>query len=161
MSRAVFNFIIDLFGFLVILGMVSTGLLVRYVLPPGSGQARVVWGFTRHEWGDIHFWLAVGLGAVLLFHLAMHWGWVCSVIARWTGSAAVPRSAHSRLKRNAIGVGALALTALLVAVFLAGARSAVTDREEGRGRHFRGGRAQSSMLLRDGPQQAESAAQPL
>lgn len=154
MSRTLVNFIIDLFGFVIMLGILATGLLVRYVLPPGSGQWRSVWGLSRHEWGDVHFWMAVGLGAVILVHVALHWSWVCGVVRRRIPGLPSSAATPSRLRRNAVGVGILALTAALVAGFLAGAQRAVIDpREEqgGGGRQFRGGRAESRAGHDAGP----------
>ncbi|MBK8271285.1 MAG: DUF4405 domain-containing protein [Planctomycetes bacterium] len=144
MSRTLVNFIIDLFGFVIMLGILATGLLVRYVLPPGSGQWRSVWGLSRHDWGDVHFWMAVGLGAVILVHVALHWGWVCGVVRRRIPGLPSMAPAHSRLRRSALGVLILALTAALVAGFLVVAGQAVIeDGPGGGGRQFRGGRAES------------------
>lgn len=39
----------------------------------------VLWGLTRHEWGDIHYYLALGLMAILAFHLFLHWKWIVCV----------------------------------------------------------------------------------
>lgn len=73
------------------LGMVGTGVVMKWVLPPGSGGGRegmgmghrggrgaapTLWDWTRHDWGDVHFWLAVALVAGVLLHLALHWGWI-------------------------------------------------------------------------------------
>jgi hypothetical protein len=30
----------------------------------------------RHEWGDIHFYLAVGFVALMVVHIILHWGWI-------------------------------------------------------------------------------------
>lgn len=31
---------------------------------------------SRHEWGEIHFYLSLGFLAILIFHLFLHWGWI-------------------------------------------------------------------------------------
>lgn len=139
MARATLNFLIDLATFLVMLAMISTGLLVRFVLPPGSGSRLSVWNNTRHEWGDVHFWLAVTLGAFVLIHLALHWSWVCSLVSRWFHSTPAPAKQRSAFRRNFMGGAVLATTALLIAAFLWSAQRAIVKADGGAGR-FRGGR---------------------
>ncbi len=80
MKRSTVYLLIDLVLFLGAVGLVLTGLLLKYVLPARSGSAEV-WGMTRHEWGDVHFWIAVGLVVLGLVHLLLHVGWLCSVSA--------------------------------------------------------------------------------
>lgn len=72
-------------------GLVFTGSILRWVLPPGSGggggghgwrggrgpaSIQTFWDMTRHEWGDIHFWIAAALVAGILIHLLLHWNWI-------------------------------------------------------------------------------------
>ena len=49
-SQAI-NFVIDLISLLVLLALAATGLLLKYVLPPGSrgGRGLRLWGMDRHE----------------------------------------------------------------------------------------------------------------
>jgi len=87
-SRTVLNFVIDVTGLLLMLFMLYTGFLIRFVLPPGStgrhgGRGLTLLGMDRHDWGDLHFWVAVALVALLLLHVALHWSWVCGLWRRW------------------------------------------------------------------------------
>ncbi len=75
MPRNVVRFVLDACLFLLMLSLVATGLLMAYVLPPGSG-GRFFWSMNRHGWGGVHFWIAMVLLAGLLLHLALNWGWV-------------------------------------------------------------------------------------
>jgi hypothetical protein len=54
---------------------------MRYVLPPGSGHYSTIWGFDRHEWGGLHFWISVVFFSLLAVHLVLHWRWIASVVA--------------------------------------------------------------------------------
>ena len=81
MKRTSLNLSVDAAGFIGFVVLASTGVLVRYVLPPGSGKRSQVWGLDRHEWGAIHFWIAVGFLAVLALHLVLHWRWIAAVVA--------------------------------------------------------------------------------
>jgi heme/copper-type cytochrome/quinol oxidase subunit 2 len=82
MNRSILNIIIDTLAAAIMLGMIATGIIVRFTLPPGSGRALGVWGLTRHQWGDLHFWLALAAVATVVLHLALHWMWVVSVVRR-------------------------------------------------------------------------------
>lgn len=100
MSRSTMNFVLDLGSFSVLLGLTVTGLIMKYILPPGtSGLGQVLhdgtgqgvnikelWSMTRHEWGSIHFYLAVIFVVLMIIHVILHWTWIkCyvkSVISR-------------------------------------------------------------------------------
>jgi hypothetical protein len=82
MNRTLVNVIIDLVATHLLLGMVATGYLLRFPLPPGSNKILTLWGLSRHQWGDIHFWISLGLLAVLVIHLALHWNWIVTVIGK-------------------------------------------------------------------------------
>jgi hypothetical protein len=139
MPRQVLNFLIDAVTLALMLAMTATGLLLRFVLPPGSrgGQGLRLWNMTRHDWGDLHFWLALALLLIALVHVALHWTWVCTLLARWTTRTARPL-APSLARRTLAGVAVLALCGLAVSGFLwlghAQTRPAPTDVGPQRGR---------------------------
>lgn len=100
-----FRFVVDAVLFLLMLSLIFTGLLMSFVLPHGS-RAGNVWSMTRHEWGDVHFWIAMSMLAGLLIHLMLNWGWVCTVVVRlFRGRMPKPRS----LVRNIAGAGVLVI----------------------------------------------------
>lgn len=53
--------------------LTTTGVLLHYLLPPGSGRWSTIWGLNRHEWGEIHLYIAVVFFATLALHLFIHW----------------------------------------------------------------------------------------
>jgi len=59
-------------------GLIGTGVLMTWKLVPGSegGHGLTVLDMTRHEWGDIHFWLGVACVSTTLFHLFLNWAWL-------------------------------------------------------------------------------------
>lgn len=88
MRKPAWNFVIDSAAFTACLVLVSTGLIMYLVLPPGSGHLQI-WGMNRHGWGDIHFWAAIAFITFIVIHLIMHWSWIkCMVSGRDKGSAA-------------------------------------------------------------------------
>jgi hypothetical protein len=74
---------IDLALYLVACVTAGTGLLLAYRLPHGPGNAgRVIFlGYGRHEWGDIHTWLAYFGIFLVVVHLALNWQWLMKVAA--------------------------------------------------------------------------------
>ena len=61
--------------FLLFIFIMSTGTFLAFTLPHRSGPASV-WGMTRHEWGDIHFYLSIFFLILLAAHLFLHLGFV-------------------------------------------------------------------------------------
>lgn len=111
MKRPHLHFIVDYLGFAGFVLLTATGVLMRYVLPPGSGRFTTIWTLDRHEWGSIHFWIAIVFLAVLALHLFLHWRWIATLMS------GRPREGSGA--RVALGtVGLVALLALAIAPFL-------------------------------------------
>jgi hypothetical protein len=81
MTKGQLNFIIDAVMFLVLAAIVGLGLLMEYIMPPGrrlweiyGSNPYITWlGWDRHDWGDIHFYLALAFLALLVLHIILHW----------------------------------------------------------------------------------------
>ena len=80
MKRINLNFIIDIVAFVGFVVLTTTGVLMRYILPPGSGHYSTIWSLDRHQWGGIHFWISVIFFFVLALHLILHWRWIVGVV---------------------------------------------------------------------------------
>lgn len=91
MKRNTLNYVIDAIGFVAMAFLVSTGAIMRFVLPSGSGYTFQVWGMDRHAWGHVHFWLGVAFLVVVVAHILLHWGWIVSVTKGSRGSRAGSR----------------------------------------------------------------------
>jgi hypothetical protein len=86
MSKVWRNFAIDIVLFLQAVALAGTGAIMKWVLPPGSGGRgwrggwgqgpQTVLGMTRHDLGDVHFWIAASLVVALALHLVVHWRWI-------------------------------------------------------------------------------------
>lgn len=93
--RAVWIGAADVAAFVSFLFLLSTGGLLRWILPPGRGgggrgwraaSAPEVWGLTRHEWGSLHFWISLVFLAAIALHLSLHWKWIAAGLGgrgRW------------------------------------------------------------------------------
>ncbi len=122
MKRAHLNLLIDIAAFVVLLLLISTGMLIEFRLPPGSGGGEprglgpgvwdrpfdVIWGWTRHEWGEFHFWVACSFIALLSVHLVLHWKWIVCFL----------KDKSSHFSRGKITFVAVILTALIFSVVL-------------------------------------------
>jgi hypothetical protein len=89
MKRSTLNFIVDLAALLDLLALAFTGVIVRWVLPPGTGgRGQALHGgrggehikqfasMTRHDWGTIHFYLALLFVSLMVVHIILHWSWI-------------------------------------------------------------------------------------
>ena len=111
MKRTRLNFIIDIIAFIGFVVLITTGVLMRYILPPGSGHYSTIWSLDRHDWGGIHFWISIIFLLILTLHLVLHWRWIANVVA------GRPREGSGY--RAGLGiVGLIAVVALAVAPLL-------------------------------------------
>ena len=88
MKRSRLNMVIDLVSLAIFVLVVSTGTVLHLVLPPGSGrlpaeggthpEILVLWGLSRHQWGEIHSWFSVAFLIVLALHVGLHWRFFAS-----------------------------------------------------------------------------------
>jgi hypothetical protein len=87
MHRTTLNLVTDAFFFVIMLASAATGLMIHYILPPRSGGAGrgaglTLWGWNRHDWGDLHLYLGFALLALLVVHVTLHWHWLTVTAGR-------------------------------------------------------------------------------
>jgi len=135
MKRNSLNFWIDLISLILLLGLAWTGLLMYYVMPPGTGggggsHGEHLWGIGRHDFGTIHFYCAIAMVVLMIIHLALHWSWVCATLKGLLGiTSGTPTG-----KRFIIyGLIFLAIIALTMYISLSWAKSQVQAGPGGRG----------------------------
>lgn len=128
------NFWIDFLMFLLMVYLTSSGLLMKYVLFPGSQRQEkygsnvdlYFFGIDRHEWGSIHFVVGLILLVLLALHVIFHWKNIKGIYGRLV---------HSVYRRRILA-WALGLVCLIILVlpFL----MAPTFAEKGKGWGKRG-----------------------
>ena len=110
MKRNTINFWIDALTLVAFVGVVWTGFLIEYVLPPGhgrgggGGRGLVLWGWNRHDYGLVHYYLAIAMLVLILAHVWLHWAWVCNTIGNLLG-----KTKPQRRRRAILGILALLL----------------------------------------------------
>ena len=80
MSRRHIIMLVDLIAFASFVLLTTTGILLHYQLPAGSGRFMDIWGMSRHEWGEWHYWIALVFFSVLSIHLLLHWKAIVTMI---------------------------------------------------------------------------------
>ena len=87
-SKGVWLFWVAVVNAVLFVTLAAPGIILNWGLPPGSGGGggrfrgaggpgmRELWGLTRHEWGDVHFWIAMTMVAAVMIHLVLLWGWI-------------------------------------------------------------------------------------
>ena len=142
MRKNSWHFLVDLLSYVAMLGLAATGLMLLYRLPHGACH-RTLFGVNRHEWGDIHGYLAFALLALVALHVFLHWRWVRNTFcALFT---ARPKKPGAGRAGTAMLLGLGLVTAAVVAAPWLG--SVGEGREGGRG--VRGGRGQTGEHATD------------
>jgi len=65
--------------------MTATGFMLAFRLPPGSrgGGGLTAWGWSRHEWGDLHLRNGYVFLILVILHLILHWRWFWCMTSKW------------------------------------------------------------------------------
>lgn len=129
MKRSNLILVIDALAFISFLFLTSTGILLHYLLPPGSGKWSDIWDLNRHEWGEIHFWISVVFFSVLSLHLILHWRVIVNLI----------KGRHTKEPKFRLALG---LVGLIVVILLSVAPlvSPTNEIEKNSGYPYRGGK---------------------
>ncbi|QDU33454.1 hypothetical protein KS4_15020 [Poriferisphaera corsica] len=126
MKRNHINLILDITLGLILYIILLTGLIMYYILPPGS-RSSTVWGWTRHDLGSLHFYLGIAAIAIILIHLALHWQWVHTLISNLLG-----RKHGQKIGRAKYASGVIVLfvfTTLTIAVLIFAANAKISSRK--------------------------------
>jgi len=97
MNKARLNLLIDIVMTVLMAAIAGLGFLIHWVLIPGKDRVAVYgrqvdlyWlGLDRHEWGDVHLVIGIALLALLVLHVALHWGLVVGIWRRMVTSGPV------------------------------------------------------------------------
>ena len=136
MAKGKLNFLVDALLFLNLMALAGLGFLMKYILPPGrelwvryGANVDLTWlGWDRHDWGQIHLYLAFLLLGLLTLHIILHWQTILALFAKYVPS--------ERLRRR------LSLAFLLLALLLIYFPFLITPEVSDRGR---GGRHRSHL----------------
>jgi len=65
----------------------AIGLLMAFVIPSGkqAGDNKYFMGLHRHDWGEIHLYLALFFLALLTIHIWLNWTWIVQTTKSYVG----------------------------------------------------------------------------
>jgi hypothetical protein len=135
------NFVIDALMFLCLMAMAGLGFLMKYLLPSGrdawaqyGSNRQFSWlGWDRHDWGDIHLYLAFTLLSLLVLHVILHWQQILGLFQRLVPN---PRQRYR-----------IALIFLLLSLLLIYFPFLITPDSKARGRGGRRSQVGSALTL--------------
>jgi hypothetical protein len=122
MNRTIVNLTVDLAAAALFLAMLGTGSILFFAMPPGTSRSLSLWGLSRHQWGDVHLWIAFAFLAVVLLHVCLHWQWVVSVVGKRLGLAGAGKGSLLRS-----GLPTFLIVAAVVGSFVWLTRASVQD----------------------------------
>ena len=111
MAKPKVNYALDWLAYFGFAALAGTGLLLHFKLPHGVRDATLL-GLTRHDWGDVHFWIAAGFLVVVAVHLLLHATWIRALTVGKASEAGKRRRAGVAIAAGAVGV-AIAFGVLL------------------------------------------------
>jgi len=149
MTRSQWNFLIDLLLMLCLAAITGIGLLMHFVLLPGreaqavygSGAELALFGMTRHDWGGVHFYVALFMISLLVLHIVLHWGLIVALYRSLVASRPARRALAT-----AFALVCLALVALPAAI----PPEVASSSGLGRGRRARGEAPGGTAAVQEG-----------
>ena len=85
MRKNALSYLVNAVLFVIITAVAAIGLLLGFVIPKGGPSTAYFLGLHRHQWGEIHLFLAVLFLVLLSYHLWSHWTWIAQSSKRYFG----------------------------------------------------------------------------
>lgn len=90
--RTTLNFFLDSALLAVFVLLAWTMAIFRFGFPPATtAQGWLLWGRSYDDWAAIQFVIFCLFSVGILFHLMLHWSWICGVItsrlSKWRNKA--------------------------------------------------------------------------
>lgn len=85
MKKNTLKYLIDAAIFIDMCAVTVIGLLLGFIIPKGKGVDKYFLSLHRHEWSDIHLYLAIFLLVLLFFHVWFNWSWIVNSTKRYFG----------------------------------------------------------------------------
>jgi len=77
MTKLKTNSVVDILAFIALLVSALTGIILKFVLPRGSGKLGSIFlGILRESWLEIHDISSIAFIVLVLVHLILHWNWI-------------------------------------------------------------------------------------
>jgi len=78
--KSVVNFVVDAVLFSLVVMLLFTAAVLRFVFPaPSISAGWNLWSYSYDSWSNFQFALVAVTSLAILLHLMLHWSWVCGV----------------------------------------------------------------------------------
>lgn len=128
MSRTLLNFLLDTLLLGTFAGLSIVALIVRFVFPPGTqADDWTLWGSGYDAWVAAWFNLFALFALLVLFHVMLHWSWVCGVVGQRLTKRLGRTVRIDEANQTVYGVGLLVLLFLLAGLVIGAATMAIEE----------------------------------
>jgi hypothetical protein len=80
-SRTTVNLIVDALLLVLVVVLLFTAAVLRFVFPaPSAAAGWTLWGQGYDAWAAMQFVLTSIIGLSILLHVMLHWSWVCGAV---------------------------------------------------------------------------------
>jgi hypothetical protein len=80
-SRTTVNLIVDAVLMVLVVLLLFTAAVLRFVFPaPSAAAGWTLWGQSYDTWAAMQFVLTSIIGLSIMLHVMLHWSWVCGVV---------------------------------------------------------------------------------
>jgi hypothetical protein len=80
-SRTTINLIVDAVLLVLLILILFTAAVLRFVFPaPSAAAGWTLWGQSYDAWAAMQFMLTSIFGLSILLHVMLHWSWVCGAV---------------------------------------------------------------------------------
>jgi len=128
MSRTLLNFLLDTVLLLTFTGLAIVGLIVRFVFPIGTqADGWTLWSWGYDAWVGAWFNMFAVFALLVLFHVMLHWSWVCGVVGQRLSKQLGRTVRIDEANQTVYGVGLLVLLFLLTGFVVGAATLAINN----------------------------------
>jgi hypothetical protein len=88
MKKSDMKWLVDCLMFVDFCSLLVVGLILAFAIPQGGGPTAPTHYFLwlhKHQWGNIHFYLAIGFLILLPIHLSFNWAWIQNTFKGYFG----------------------------------------------------------------------------
>ncbi len=118
-SKTVVNFFVDAALLALVVSLLFTAAVLRFVFPaPSASAGWTLWGYGYDAWSNFQFVLVTVIGLAIVLHLMLHWSWVCAVFATKLLGRSGARQSLDDGQQTLWGVGMLIVVANILGLLV-------------------------------------------
>lgn len=128
MSRTLLNFVLDCCLLAAFVGVLAIAVVLRFVFPaPTQADAWSLWGMSYDDWSVVGFNATACFALLVLFHVMLHWSWVCGVVGQRFSKRLGRTVRIDEASQTVYGVGLLIVVLTVVGIVTAAAMFSIRE----------------------------------